>query len=130
MSTLTLPYPATLRHHLQRSLPRQAGYQAGVRVTPRDRYEGRCAAYAADHYEVQAHYVTGALDSLVFLEEAFAAIPGVYMTTQVHPAGTPAKPDSTFTNPDWPTKLGIKRRDRRRLRPQVIALIRDPRPQQ
>ena len=59
------------------------------------------------------------------LEDELRDVPGVYATTQVH--GDPAsRRRNVFTNPEWPPKLGTLRRDRDELRPQVLALIRDP----
>ena len=57
MSTHTLALPANLKRRLQYSLPGHGG-QPMVRVTPRDRRERRCAAYEADHYEVQTFYTS------------------------------------------------------------------------
>jgi hypothetical protein len=97
-----------------------------VRVTPRDRGERKCAAWAAHHYEVHAYYTTSDQDSLELLEEALGAVPGVYLTTQVHghrPAA--GRNGSIFTNPAWPAPLGTARRDRNSLRTQVLGLICD-----
>jgi hypothetical protein len=47
---------------------------------------------------------------------------GAYATTQVHASLTAA---TTFASPDWPSRLGVKRRDRDSPRSQVIALFRD-----
>ncbi len=122
MSTRTLGMPAELRRRLEYTLSRQRGiYRPFVRVTPRDRGERRCDAWAADHYEVNAYYTTSDTTSLGPLEDALKATPGVYLTTQVHPAVG----RTTFTNPAWPPPLGSARRDRDALRAQVIALISD-----
>lgn len=113
--------PTELRRRLEYVLPRQDGlYPPVVRVTRRDRAERKCAAWAADHYEVQAYYTTTDAASLDALEDALKATPGVYLTTQVRPLpglGT------EFTNPAWPAALGAGRRDRHSLRAQVIALM-------
>jgi hypothetical protein len=122
MTTFRLGLPAELRNRLQAELPRWPGHSAAVRVTPRDRRERRCPAYDADHYEVHAFYTTAALDALAVLETALRAVPGVYLTTRVMPGAG----GNIFSNPAWPDALGITRRDRNDLRPQVIALIRDP----
>jgi hypothetical protein len=124
MSTQTLGMPAGLRRRLEYSLPRQRDrYPPVVRVTPRDRNERRCAAWAADHYEVHAFYTTSDTASLGPLEDALKATPGVYLTTQVH--GHAEQPGNVFSNPVWPAALGAARRDRHSLRQQVIALIND-----
>jgi hypothetical protein len=122
--------PADLRRRLEYALPRQHGrYPPVVRVTPRDRDEHRCAAWAADHYEVHAYYTTSDTGSLGPLEDALKAAPGVYLTTQVHGHQPPAgQPGNMFTNPAWPAALGTARRDRNSLRAQVIALIGDEKP--
>jgi hypothetical protein len=122
VTTFRLGQPAELRDRLQAELPRQPGATLGVRVTPRDRRERRCPAYDADHYEVHAFYTTANLDALTVLETALRAVPGVYLTTRVQPG----LGGNIFSNPAWPDALGIARRDRNDLRPQVIALIRDP----
>ena len=127
MTTYTLGLPAQLRDRLQRLLPRYTGYPAVVRVIPLNAKHKRCAAYEADHYQVQAYTYTYNRDHLNDLEAALKAEPGVYATTQVHTlrdaTGTLV---NVFTNPDWPPPLGIARRDRNSLRPQVMALIKDP----
>jgi hypothetical protein len=121
MSTYRLALPSELERRLQGSLPRQHGaYPPVVRVTPRDRVERKCPVYAADHYEVQAYYMTTDSDSLDLLEQAFRELPGVYVTTQVRGRGC-----NEVTNPDFPFRLGAGRRGLRELRPQVIALIAD-----
>jgi hypothetical protein len=76
---------------------------------------------------VNVYYIASDVASLGPLEEALRAVPGVYLTTRVHPAPRdPAnprrQPGNTFTNPDWPAALGSRRDD---LRVQVIVLIRD-----
>lgn len=122
MTTYRLPYPAELVRKLQGSLPREtAGGMLCVRVTPRDRDQRRCAAYDADHYEVQAFYTTMSPALLGELEAALAEVPGVYLTTQVCGAGD----RNTVINPAWPAALGERRRAFHDLRPQVLALIRD-----
>ena len=126
MSTYTLPLPATMRDRLRDALPRYGGGQAVIMVTPRSRDERRCPAYDAHHYEVHAYYTTLSADALPALEQALRETPGVYATTQVCPVPGTAAAENTFSNPDWPPALGVARRDRHRLRPQVIALIKDP----
>jgi hypothetical protein len=126
MSTHRLGPPAEVRRQLEYRLPRQGGlHPPTVRVTPRDREEHRCPAYAADHYEVHAYYVRSDTGSLGPLEEALRAVPGVYLTTQVRSHPSPL-PGNIFTNPTWPPALGTARRDRDDLRVQVIALIANP----
>lgn len=113
---------AELSYRLENTLPRQHGTSRPVvRVDRRDRAERKSAtAWATDHYEVQVYYTTTDTASLNALEDALKAEPGVYLTTQVHPAGAGV----VFTNPAWPSKLGVTRRDRNSLRAQVIALVR------
>src|SRR5262249_28996511 len=88
-------------------------------VTPRGPDERRCPAWSADHYEVNVYYVASDLASLDPLEEGLKAVPGVYLTTKVHPAprgpaGPRRRPGNTFTNPDWSPALGSRRRGPRR----------------
>jgi hypothetical protein len=111
--------PSKLRRQLQDTLPRQHGESAFVRVTPRDRAERSCSAYAADHYEVQAYYTTTTPGSLDQLEQALRELPGVYLTTQVRGS----RGCNGVTNPAWPPRLGANRRGFHNLRPQVLALI-------
>jgi hypothetical protein len=121
MTTYRLGFPSDLKRKLQNSLPRPHG--AGslvVLVTPRDCAERKCAAYDADHYEIQAYYTTTDPDALDLLEKALHELPGVSATTQVR-----GRERNEVTNPDWPTCLGIRRRGFHMLRPQVIALIAD-----
>lgn len=100
MSTIKLGLPSELKRRLEYSLPSQPGAgRPAVRVTPRDRRERRCAAYAADHYEVQAFTTTTSADSLRALEEALQAVPGVYATTQVRVDDPGASLANTFTSP-------------------------------
>lgn len=126
MTTHTLGMPAELKHWLERTLPLQRHiYPPFVSVTARDAAERRCPAWAADHYEIHAFYTTSDLRSLGALESALQAVPGAYLTTQVHRSAAHA----VFTNREWPRPLGAGRRDRDSLRIQVMALIRDePRP--
>ena len=83
---------------------------------PLDADERRCAAYLADHYWIMCCYVVTDPRAIPALEEALAAIPGVYRTTQVY-GNKPA-------DPDWPMPrvryLDIYHR------PQAWALMRDP----
>ncbi len=130
MSVHTLGSPSQFRDRLQYALPRQRGVEPFISVTPRGADERRCAAWSADHYEVNAYYVTSDVASLGPLEDALRAVPGVYLTTKVHPAPRDTakpghRPGNMFTNPDWPPALGSRRRDRDDLRVQVIVLIRD-----
>ncbi|WP_336204400.1 hypothetical protein [Nonomuraea sp. LPB2021202275-12-8] len=84
MTTYRLGLPSELKRALEYALPRQNGtYSPTVRVTPRDRTGRKCAAWAADHYEVHAFYTTTDLASLDQLEKALSDRPGVYATTQV-----------------------------------------------
>lgn len=122
MTTHRLPYPAELVRKLQGILPRQAAWgMLYVRVTPRDLHQRKCAAYEAEHYELQAFYTTMSPNSLDRLEAAVAELPGVYVTTQVRGE----KDRNTVMNPVWPAALGERRRGFHDLRPQVLALIRD-----
>lgn len=121
MSTYRLGYPSGLINQLQHSLPRPRGTGSlVVRVTPRDRAERKCAAYDADHYEIQAYYTTTDPDALDHLEKALRELPGVSVTTQVR-----GRECNEVTNPDWPVQLGARRRGFHLLRPQVMALIAD-----
>lgn len=124
MTTYHLPYPADLAKTLQGTLPRETALgMLCVRVTPRDHAQRRCAAYDADHYEVQAFYTSMNPDALERLEAALAALPGVYSTTQVRGHG--GNDRNTVLNPEWPAALGERRRGFHDLRPQVLALIHD-----
>lgn len=122
MTTYRIGMPSELKRQLQCVLARQCGRTPIVRVTPRDRAERKCAAYDADHYEVQAYYyaMSDDPDSLAPLEKALRELPGVYITTQVR-----GQRRNEVTNPEWPAALGSSRRGFHELRPQAIALIRD-----
>jgi hypothetical protein len=123
MTTHCLPYPAELVRNLQGVLPRQTCWgMLCVRVTPRDGAYRKCAAYEADHYEVQAFYTTMSPDPLDQLEAALAELPGVYKTTQLREVD---RGTNMLGNPTWPAALGQRRRGFHDLRPQVLALIRD-----
>jgi len=125
VTTYRLGRPSELRRQLEASLPLATYCSATVHVTPRDRTERQCPAYGAEHYEVNAYYTTTDPGSLDRLEKALRGLPGVYLTTQVRREGDRVAAPNTFSNPDWPPKLGTGRRDRNDLRPQVLALIRD-----
>ncbi len=114
MTTRKLPYPARLRDQLAAELG-IAG-RGAVTVTPQDRKGRRCPAYDAAWYEIAAYY-TDMGPPLDELEAALRARPGTVRTTQV--TGNPAE----IRDADWPG-FG-SRRDRRRLRPQVLALLAD-----
>lgn len=120
--------PSDFKIHLEAELPTYRKLPANVRLTPRDKDERPCAAYKADHYEVQAYYTTVSYESLDVLEESLRTVPGVYATTQVRRSSDRVTAKNVFTNPAWPPGLGIERRDRRDLRPQVLALVRDEKP--
>ncbi|MGN2642298.1 hypothetical protein ACTD5D_40245 [Nocardia takedensis] len=120
MTTYRIGLPSELKSELQRILPRREGATLGVLVTPRDRAERRCPAYAADHYEVQAFYTRSNHEAMNLLEQALDSLPGVYLTTQVRRSDR-----NTVTNPAWPESLGTRRRGFHDLRPQVLALIKD-----
>lgn len=105
-----LPLPADLARHLGDRLP---GHPF-VKVFPRDRHEKRCAAYAADHYELLAYYIEMGTD-LAPLAAAFLAEPGVYATLTY----TGRNADKLRYS-EWP----IGYRDVASWRPQVRALIR------
>jgi hypothetical protein len=125
MTVTTLGRPADLEAALRRRLDHPAGSTLVIRVIPRDEKEIKCGARWADHYEARVYYTVVTPETLPVLEGQLQDIPGVYATTQVHAdPGNPWK--NVFTNPGWPAKLGIRRRDRNELRPQVLALIRDP----
>lgn len=101
--------PRPVADQLTYELPgiRRHGY---VQVTPRDPSGRRCAAWDAAYY-----IATGTpLDEL---EAALRARPGTARTTQVT-AGGQAR------DADWPGFA--RRRDRRGLRPQVLAMVADP----
>jgi hypothetical protein len=121
VSTYQLGFPSDLKNQLQHSLPRphEAGWLT-VRVTPRDRAERKCPAYEAHHYEIQAYYATTDPDALDLLEKALRELPGVFATTQVR-----GRERNEVTNPNWPMRLGTRRRGLHMLRPQVMALIAD-----
>ena len=128
MSTYSLGQPGECRHRLEVSLPRDGGFSATVRVTPRDRRERKCPAYDADHYEVQAFYTRASTDLLDQLEDALKAVPGVYVTTQVRRTSDSVLAGNVFTNPAWPGSARHRPRGRHDLRPQVLALVRDEPP--
>jgi hypothetical protein len=122
VSTYRLGFPSDLKYRLQNYLPRR--HETGslvVLVTPRDRADRKCAAYDADHYEIQAYYTTTDSDALDLLEKALRELPGVSATTQVRGG----RERNEVTNPDWPAQLGARRRGFHMLRPQVMALIAD-----
>lgn len=121
MTTYQIGLPSMLKRDLEWVLPPLDGAILGVRVTPRNRTERRCAAYDADHYEVQAYYTRTDRDALDLLEIALAKLPGVYLTTQV----VRECDRNAVTNPKWPISLGVNRQGLHDLRPQVFALIRD-----
>ncbi|MGP4027259.1 hypothetical protein [Actinomadura sp. 3N407] len=111
--------PSEWRRHLEATLPRKHGAAPVVRVTPRDTANRRCAAWSADHYEVQAYYTTTDRASLDALEDALRQVPGVYLTTQIRGHGRV----NEVTNPAWPIAAGAARRGFHDLRPQVLAHI-------
>lgn len=122
MTTNRLGSPSELKHALERALPRQnETYSPVVHVTPRDAAFRKCAAWAAEMYEIQAFYTTSDGNSLDRLEDALGEMPGVFLTTQVRPA----QGRNTATNTSWPAPLGVSRRGWHDLRPQVLALIVD-----
>jgi hypothetical protein len=125
VTVTTLGQPTDLADALARRLTRYDGAIVVVRVTPRDEDEFKVGARWADHYEIRAFYTLTTSTTLDILEGELRDTPGVYMTTQVrpHPAN---RIRNIFTNPEWPAKLGERRRDRDELRPQVLALIKDP----
>lgn len=123
MTVRTLSMPTEFRRAVEYRVSRLTGRFPGVKVTPRDKDEHRCAAWCADHYEVQAYY-TDSTGSFAELEEALRTITGVYLTTQV----TSNRDGAEFSNPDWPGPLGAVRGDSKNLRSQVIALVKDPEP--
>ena len=116
MSVIKLGYPAEVRDWLYRFLPSRD--RPFVNVTPLDREHRRCPVYRADHYEVWSRYVDSSHE-LESLEQAFAKVPGVYMTTQVLTFG-----GIRVTNPDFPAVLGINRRGGLSL-PGVYAFMND-----
>ena len=122
MTTDRLGLPSELKRRLQYTLPRQHGIHAPVvRVTPRDDVGRRCAAWAAEYYEVQAYYTTIEADSLDRLEQALGEMPEVHVATQVRRR----QGRNELTNPEWPAALGVSRRGFNELRAQVLALVRD-----
>jgi hypothetical protein len=124
VTVTTLGQPAYLAETLKRKLAPHAGY-AVIRVIPRDEDERKCGVRWADHYELRVYYTVTTSATLLLLEEQLREVPGVYALTQVH--SDPVNPRrNVFTNPEWPAKLGTLRRDRDDLRPQVLALIKDP----
>lgn len=119
MKTHRIGYPSELKRQLEGVLPGRERTLV-VRVTPRDRAHRKCAAWNADHYEVQAYYAVTSREALDVLEKALGDVPGVYLTTQVRGAG---QIRNEVTNPGWPAALGTSRRGLHELRPQVLALI-------
>lgn len=104
----TWPLPNELADHLSARLPDDPH----VQITPRDVYEKRCAAYAADHYEIAAYYISIGHE-LLSLYVALVRLPEVYLLTY---AGTGRQ-----VEPEWP----INYRDKNdSFRPQVRALWR------
>lgn len=115
MSTATLPRPSAVRDWIKDKLPRR--FYGELQVTPRDKNGRRCAAISAEWYEVAIWHANMG-EQLDELEALLRDWPGCVRTTQVY--GFPAQ----VRDPDWP---GWRtRRDRARLRPQVLALIADP----
>lgn len=122
MTIYRLGLPSELVRTLGYALPRQnETYSPVVRVTPRDAAFRKCAAWAAEMYEIQAFYTTSTPPSLDRLEDVLSEMPGVFLTTQVRPE----RGRNTATNTSWPAPLGVSRRGWHDLRPQVLALIRD-----
>ena len=116
MSIRTLGYPADLRDRLRYKLPDCPM----VRVEPKDSDHRRCAAWAADHYEVAAYYAESGPSQLYdALEEALGELPETYLTTQLK--GNFPEPGTTIRDAGWP----VRYRDNM-LRVQVRALMRDP----
>ena len=105
MSVIKLGYPAEVKDWLYRFLP--SADRPFVNVTPLDREHVRCPVYRADHYEVWSRYVDSSHE-LESLEQAFAKVPGVYMTTQVfdlrrHPGDQPGLPRCPRHQSSWRT---------------------------
>lgn len=115
MGTRTLPSPARYRDQLRAELA-AAGLHPAVQVTPRAEDGTRTAAWTATFYEVAAYWPAMGTD-LGELEAALTGRPEVARTARV--TGYPA----TITG-DWPGWR--RRRDRATLRPQVLAMARDP----
>lgn len=104
--------PSEVARYMRTELP---GYPHVV-VTPRDADEARCPAYAADHYEVTAYYVStvGGRALLDRLQAALDAQPDVYRSTVIIGDGS--------IDSDWP----VRYQSPKSFRPQVRALYRDP----
>lgn len=115
----TYKLPAELKRHLSARLPGRPF----VEVIPRDARWRKCAAYAADQYEVLVRYTTTDSSTLDALEEAVRAVPGVSATTQIRCVQLRPYPWNRLTNPDWPAALGTSRPDFHMMLPQVLALI-------
>jgi len=111
--------PSELKRRLESALPRQPEAPF-VRITPRDHDERRCPARCADHFEIAASYTDADPRLLEPLEKALGEVPGVYLTTRIHGWGRP------ISNYDWPVAWIRRCRGFGNLRPQVLALIRDP----
>ena len=125
MSTDTLGYPAQLRDRLKITLPQDI--RSGpvmVHMEPKDKEHRKCAAWAADHYEVAAFYASmGPSEDFLYarLEEALRELPETYLTTQLQGHGDYDRPGMTLSNPDWPVRYP----QGNTLRQQVRALMRD-----
>jgi hypothetical protein len=122
VTTHRIGLPSEVRRALEDALPRQNGALVPVvRVTPRDSRHLKCAAYEADHYEVQAYYTTSDPDCLNRLQQALREVPGVTLTAQV----LRADGRNQVSDSQWPAALGRRRRGFADLRPQVLALMSD-----
>lgn len=129
MSTRTLPGPREMETWLSRQLPAARGSYNHVSAYPKDAAGRKCAAAAADYYEIHVCAVATS-DPLEPIEEALKAWPGCFRTTRVGWEEEPAtdwwkEPAKVYkiADPDWPTK---SRAADVYERPMVWALIGDP----
>jgi hypothetical protein len=126
MNTDTLGYPAQLRDRLKITLPQDI--RSGpvmVHMEPKNKEHRKCAAWAADHYEVAAFYASmGPSEDFLYarLEKALRDLLETYPTTQLQGHGDYDRPGMTLSNPDWPVRYPQDNT----LRQQVRALMRDP----
>jgi hypothetical protein len=129
VSTRNLPYPREMEIWLADKLPAARGSYNHVGVYPKGKDGRRCAAWAADYYEVHVCPAASS-DPLEPIVEALKSWPGCFRTTRVGWEEKPAadwwkEPTRVYkiADPDWPTK---SKADDVYTRPMVWALISDP----
>lgn len=101
MTTCRVGLPSDLKRRLERSLPRHDGAVLGVQVTPRDRAERKCAAYDADHYEIQAYYTRTGYGALDQLEKALAELSPRFNGPATQPCKNPRGSPKGELAPAW-----------------------------